>query len=245
MRPPPHREHTQGLAAGEAGGQPGGIGHDLPCHRGRLDGGGRRRLRIAAELFEEPAKAIALEERAQHPGVDLPQGQRRQLAAPEVDVVAQRGELPGQAGGVGLLAQGCAGPRRAHLVGVFEQGIEGAPIADQLGGALGADAAHAGDVVARVAHQGAQIEDLAGRHAEALGHRGGVVAALLHRIQEDDAFVHQLHQVLVGGEDGHPPVRSRSGDQGGDHVVGFAARNLEDRETVGGGELPRRGELGA
>ena len=87
------------------------------------------------------------------------------------------------------------------------------------GGALRADAGHARHVVGRVADQRLHLDHLLGRDAELLHHLGRADRLLLDRVQHLHAGPDQLHQVLVGGDDGdlaaglpsRPRHRRRSG----------------------------------
>src|SRR3546814_2837266 len=66
---------------------------------------------------------------------------------------------------------------------------------------------HTGHVVGGIAGQRLHVDHLVGRDAEFLHHLGRADAAVLHRVEHADArFIsrrgaHQLHQVLVGGDD--------------------------------------------
>ena len=94
-----------------------------------------------------------------------------------------------------------------HLPLVFQQILERAPLVDELRGALFADALDAGNVVARVAHKRAQIENSVRRHAKARLDPGRVVPTVANAIEQRDPVGHELHQVLVGGDDRHPCAR--------------------------------------
>ncbi len=210
----------------------------------------------APRLLAGPARSLLLVERGEQPGelelleelaepcrvgrraVQVVEGHR------EVDVVAQARQLPRHARLVGLLLQGLPRSLRLDVARVLEQRVEGAPLADQLCGALLSDAPHARDVVAGVAHQRAHVEQLLGRHAEARLHLGGPVAAILHGVEQLHALAHELHQVLVGGDDGDAHRLRRARHQGRDHVVGLDAFHLQDRHAVGLDDPAHPGELG-
>ena len=126
---------------------------------------------------------------------------------------------------------------------VLEQVVEGAPLLDQLGGALLSDSLHAGNVVAGVSDEGAQVENAFRPHAEAGLDLGGPVAAVLHAVEQRHALADELHQVLVRGDDRDPGVRRRPVDQRGDHVVGLEVRHLDDGNAVGVDQLADDGNL--
>ncbi len=90
--------------------------------------------------------------------------------------------------------------RRQHALQVAELG-------DQLRGGLRPDARHPGHVVHGIAHQRLRLDQLLRRDAELLHHLGGADRLLLDRIEHLDAGPDQLHQVLVGGDDGRAPPR--------------------------------------
>jgi hypothetical protein len=126
---------------------------------------------------------------------------------------------------------------------VLQQALQVAPLADQLRRTLLPDALHSRNVVARVAHQRAQVENALRRHAEALLHLGWTETAVLHAVEERDPLADQLHQVLVRGDDRHPGLGRRLLHQGCDDVVGLEARDLEDRDAVGLHQLANHGNL--
>ena len=80
--------------------------------------------------------------------------------------------------------------------------LEVAIFDDQLRRGLDADAGHAGHVVGGIAGQRLHLDDLLRRHAEFLDHFGNADAAVLHGVVHRDLVGHELHQVLVGGDDG-------------------------------------------
>jgi len=106
--------------------------------------------------------------------------------------------------------------------------------AQQLGGALLADAAHAGDVVGGVSDQRAQVEHLGRRHAEARLDLGRAEAPVAHGVDHVHLLGDQLQQVLVGGGDLDLDALSCGrAHQRGDHVVGLLAGVFDRGEPVG------------
>ena len=74
---------------------------------------------------------------------------------------------------------------------------------DQLRRGFRANTLHAGDIVGRVAHQRQHLAHLFGRHAELLDHLGAVDGLVLHRVEHIDAGFDQLHQILIGTDNGY------------------------------------------
>ncbi len=125
---------------------------------------------------------------------------------------------------IGELDQFLAPLRLLDLAGPSQQRIEIAVFLDQLRRRLDADARHPGDVIGRIAGQRLHVDDLFGRHAELLDHLVAADLLALHGVEHDDARPHELHQVLVGGDDGH--VAAGIDDLArvaGDEVVRFEA----------------------
>ena len=124
-----------------------------------------------------------------------------------------------------------------------QHALEVAELTDQLRGRLRPDPRNAGDVVDRVAHQRLRLDELFGGNAEFLHHLGWSDRLLLDRIEHAHAGPDELHQILVGGDDGGaPPLRDGAGIRG-DEVVRFPVGQLDGRHTEGTGGLAHQGEL--
>ena len=143
--------------------------------------------------------------------------------------------------------------RRLHRRGGGQRRFEIAMILDQLRCGLGADPVDARHVVDRIAHQRQHVADLFGHHAELLDHFGHVDSLVLHGVQHVDAaaarfrgaLAHQLHQVLVGTDDGDvPAARGGGAGIGGDEVVGLEAAFLDAGKAEGTGGVANQRELG-
>ena len=96
---------------------------------------------------------------------------------------------------------------------------------ENLARGLGADARHAGDIVAGVAHQGLHVGPL-GRAHPALGPEFGFVEKFFlarRRIPHIDVGAQALFQILVAADDDHRALGRKTGSQGGDAVIGLAA----------------------
>ena len=175
---------------------------------------------------------------------------REQLEAP----FARRAAIPDR---VGLERHGDVGadPRQfaalPGVLGVVEQAFPVSLVADlgcmrqqlldrtvggdEIARALLADAGNALDVVDRIPHQREHVYDLRRRDPELLLHAVGVVPrAIFLRVVNGDAVVHQLEEVLVTGDDGdlEPGFDGPFGKRA-DHVVGFEAREGENRDAEG------------
>ena len=103
---------------------------------------------------------------------------------------------------LGVLDQRLAPLRLLDLAGAQQQRFEIAVFDDQLRRGLDADAGHARHVVGGIAGQRLHLDHLLRRHAEFLDHLRDADAAVLHGVVHGDPVGHELHQVLVGGDDG-------------------------------------------
>jgi hypothetical protein len=75
---------------------------------------------------------------------------------------------------------------------------------DDVFGSFVANSWGTGDVVDGVAFQREQVRDLARLHAHECFHFGCVVPfVVLHRVEHEDAIVHQLQHVLIARNDNH------------------------------------------
>jgi len=126
---------------------------------------------------------------------------------------------------VAILLQRFAIGFALHFRSVNEYGVETAEFPDQVDAALVADAGRAGNVVDAVAAQRHDVDHLFGRHAKSLLHPGCVEhQVVLLRVEDFHLAVHQLHHVLVAGNDEDGVARvSRLAREGTDNVVGFKA----------------------
>src|SRR5262249_34955816 len=116
------------------------------------------------------------------------------------DVGLQRAEDLREARIVGVLDERLAG-LALHLAVLRggEHAFEIAVIEDELRGGLRSDPLYAGDVVARVAAEREDIEELLRRHAELLLDLLGPESSAPHRLVHADAIRDELHQILVAG----------------------------------------------
>ncbi len=143
-------------------------------------------------------------------------------------VVLEAHQLAGYAGLIGEFDQFFAPLRLFDLAGPRQQRIEVAILLDQLGRSLDADARHARHVVNRVAGERLHVDDLVRRHTELLDHFVAAYRFVLHRVQHDDTRLDQLHQVLVGRDDGDvATTRDRVAGVGRDQIVGLEAILLD------------------
>ena len=116
---------------------------------------------------------------------------------------------------------------------------------DEKGGGLHPDAGHAGHVVGGIADQRLHLDDLGRRHAEALHHLGLAEHLVLHRVVHAHAGPDELHQILVGGNDGHLGARlGRLARIGRDQIVGLVAPLLDARDIEGMHRVADQRKLG-
>ncbi len=134
--------------------------------------------------------------------------------------------------------------RLGDLGGAGEQRVEIAIFVDEERRGLDPDARHARDVVGGVADQRLHLDDLRWRHAEALHHLVLADHLVLHGVVHAHARAHELHQVLVGGDDGHVGAGfQRLARVGGDEVVGLVALLLEAGDVERSHRIADEGEL--
>ena len=140
--------------------------------------------------------------------------------------------------------QAFAALRLLDLAGARQQRFQIAIGVDQLSRGLDADARHARHIVDTVARQRLDMDHLAGFDAELLQHLGIADALVLHGVQHRHAFADQLHQVLVGRNDGALGAGlARNPRIGGDQVVGLIADHVHARHAKGASGIAHQREL--
>ena len=198
---------------------------------------------LGSQALEELAEAQAAVERSQGLVVLDTEGEGFGSTL-QRNVLAKRGQKLGESRLLRLAEQRLPRLLGLDLPGVLEKGLEISPLRDQASGPLLTDSPDARDVVAGVAGEGSRVEQQLRRHAEARLDLGRADPGSLHGVEEEDALVDQLHQILVRGDDRHLGFRRRLLHQGGDHVIGLEAGNLEDGNPVSVHQLPGDRELG-
>ncbi len=152
----------------------------------------------------------------------------------ERDLVVEQHQLPRNPRLLGMLDQRLAPLRLLDLAGAEQQLLEVTIFDDQLRRGLDADAGHAWHVVGGISRQRLYLDHLLGRHAEFLDHLGDTDAAVLHGVVHHDLVGHELHQVLVGRDDGGGRAAfARDPGIGRDQIVGLEAALLEARQVEG------------
>ena len=113
-----------------------------------------------------------------------------------------------------------------------DHAVEVVVLRQPLGRGLRAALVDAGHVVDLVAHQREEVDNAFRRHAELLDHAITISAASAHGVDQGDAGLHQLREVLVAGGDDDVEARFRAGfGQGADHVVGLDAGHAQQRDA--------------
>ena len=215
------------------GGEGDGFAGGLRRRAGLRLGDRRDRRRLDAELRRDAAGEAA-ELHLGEPGRRVSgSGSRSSRVVErlgERHVAAQGDEVARDADLVGVVDQGLAALGLLDLAGAGEEGVEVAVFGDELGGGLDADAGGAGDVVDRVAGEGLDVDDAVGADAELLDDLVGADRLVLQGVEHDDAGGDELHQVLVGGDDGDAAAgRHRLHGVGRDDVVGLEAAHARCR----------------
>ena len=243
------RHFRQGLARGTAGRR--GSGRDRFC---RIELGRRRGAAgTRAQAPQQAGEAMRAEERRQRlgrNGIQLEGIQRHRQFA----VLPQLHQHAGEPRHVRLIDQAFAQLGRLHRRCRGQGRFQAAVFLDQLGRGFRTDAADAGHVVHRIAHQRQHVAHQFGGDAELGDHFRHVDPLVLHRIEHvdagfDAAFMRtaadQLHQVLVGRNDGHVPAPGRGGARiGGDQVIRFQPRHFDALQGKGAGRIADQRELG-
>ncbi len=209
----------------------------IRLHVGGID------LRIFGDPAGEGGKLHCLQERDQLARVRL---LHRELVERhiEFDLVVEQHQLPRDPRLFGVRDQRLAPLRLLDLAGALEQRFEVAIFDDQLRRGLDADAGHARHVVGGIARQGLHLDHLFGRYAEFLDHLGDADAAILHGVVHHDLVGHELHQILVRGNDGRGRAALASFARiGGDQIVGLETGLLETRQLEGAHRLTDQGKL--
>ena len=125
-----------------------------------------------------------------------------------------------------------------------QHALEVAELADQLRRALRPDPRHPRHVVDAVADQRLRVDQLVRQHAELFHHLGDADRLLLDRVEHLDARPDQLHQVLVGRNDGRGAAHAdRAFGVGRDQVVGLPVGQLDRRHAERLGRLAHQREL--
>ena len=128
--------------------------------------------------------------------------------------------------------------------GTFEQRLEAAILIDELGGRLDADPRHARHVVDAVAAERLDVDHLLRPDAEFLAHLGGTDRLRFQGIEHADAVVDELHQILVGGDDGDAGAALlKDARVCRDEVVGLVIGRLDPAEVEGLRRLAHQLEL--
>ena len=164
---------------------------------------------------------------------------------PQCRMIVEQHEFEGHSRIVGIGQQGLAALGLFDLAGALEQRLKIAISVDELGRGFHANTRHARYVVGGIARQRLHFHHLRGRHAETLDDLRRADLLVLHGVEQLHlAVFHQLHQVLVGGDDGD--ARAGLTPQtcvGGDQIVGFEPRFLNASDAEGARGVAHQGKL--
>ncbi len=154
------------------------------------------------------------------------------------DVAHNGDEFFADAGIVDVGLNGSSGAT-GEFVGVVEDGINGAIGLKELDGGFGADAGHAGDVVAAVTGEGEIVNHAFGGGDLPLGAdffgRVGVVFA---GTEDGDMLSGELTEVLIGrGNNDFKPFCRATGGKGAEDIIGFKTFNPNGWDAPRGGEF--------
>lgn len=128
--------------------------------------------------------------------------------------------------------------------GAGQKRVEIAKLFQQLRRRFRTYAGNARNIVGAVAGQRLQVDHLFRRHAPFLDHFRDRNLLVLHAVIHRHAWCHELHQILVGGDDRDIAARFLSQTRiGGDKVVSLEAFLLDAGQVEGAGRLPDEAEL--
>ena len=211
----------------------------------------RRTAATCLEPLQERGEAVLSEESSERlgrHGAELHLGNRlRQVA-----VLFQRHQHLAEFGIAPPFDQAVLQLGGLHVVRGIERRCERAVFCNKLRGRLGADAIDARHIVDCIAHQRQHIPYQFGGDAELLLDLGEIDALVLHRVEHIDArramrrvhLADQLHQILVGTDDGDVPAHAlRFAGIGGDQVVRLQPGNLDARQAEGARGIADQREL--
>ncbi len=204
---------------------------------------GFQRRQGAADTLGQAGEFHHRQEGGQHVGFGL-----AQLEGVEIErigrVATQANQFARHQDLVLEVDQGLAALFLFDFGSAFQNGVEAAEGVQQFGCRLDADTRGARHVIDAVADQRLSVDDQFRRHAELLDDLFAADDRRLDRIEHRHPVVDQLHQVLVGRNDGdlEALVLGNMGI-GADQVVGFEAFQLDGRQAKGACRVADQGEL--
>ena len=148
-------------------------------------------------------------------------------------MAVDRHQLLRQQHRIAILLQRLAIALALDLGRTVQHRLHAAELHDQLHAALIADAGSAGNVVHCIAAQRHHVHNFFRRHAQRLRHLCRIENQIVFlRIQDLHLRRHQLHHVLVAGDDEDLvlPLRGLAG-QRADHVVGLKTLGFQNRNA--------------
>ena len=231
----------------------------------RFHRGFRGRGRLLQKFAQERGETQLLAKRGQFGDIQRRQLQLRQSSFHR-EHRCESWPARGSAALRAKVAQGIVVALLLDLFVILQRFLQRAKLLDQLRSSLGANVAAllrafrqrrlvagqgagAGNVVTGVARERQPVHHLRGLNSDDLLHLVRIanrlsIAARPRRLQHTDVVVHQLKQVLVTGHDkDFRPLRGPGPRQRANHVVGFKAFQLHQRQSHGAAESLDVGKL--
>ena len=190
---------------------------------------GRRQLR--PDAGKDRVEALRLQKPDQRLGIGFLQ---HEAVIGTVDryVVAQRHQIERNPCQIGVFLQILAALRLFDFPGPGQQRFQIAIFLQQQRGGLDADTRNTGHVIGGVAGKRLNLGHHIGADTEFFFYLIGADEGPLHRVLQADPVTHQLHQILVGGNDRNlQPIGGGGAGIGRNQIVGLKPFHLDSRQA--------------
>jgi len=152
------------------------------------------------------------------------------------------GQLLAEAYRFGMLGESLTELDVVHLIERGHEVLDVAEPADEVGGGLGADLRHTGDIVRLVALEGFHVHQGGRLDTELVADGGRVIAADIgdaaEIAQDGGAVIHELQHVAVAGDNQRSVAGlGRGTRESPDDVIGLVARQYDEVKAHGLGQL--------